>query len=70
MKKGKLLKEFKKFQKNENIQAEELKKISGGTCIMYCSNSQSDCDRDDYTLTSWGPIKDIDRREEDHSADM
>jgi len=64
MKKNNLLREFEKFQKNENIQAEELKKISGGTCIMYSSHSQSDCDRDDMTYTNHGDWVDIDQRHE------
>lgn len=64
MKKSKLLKEFEKFQKNESVQAEELAKISGGTCIFYCSHSQHDCDRDDYTLTNiGGKYQDIDHKE-------
>ena len=66
MKNSKLLAEFEKFQKNESVQAEELQKISGGTCIFYCSNSQHDCDRDDYTYTSRGEYKDIDAYEEPH----
>ena len=64
MKKSKLLKEFEKFQKNESVQAEELAKISGGTCNFYCSNSIGDCDQDDYTLTNSGKWQDIDHREE------
>lgn len=60
MKKGKLFEEFSKFQKNESIQAKELKKVSGGTCIFYTSHSQSDCDRDDQTYTYFKDYKDID----------
>ena len=65
MKKSKLLKEFEKFQKNETVQAEELAKISGGTCIFYTSYSQHDCDRDDQTYTNLnGKYQDIDHRED------
>lgn len=65
MKKGKLFQDFSKFQKNESIQAKELKKVSGGTCIFYTSHSQSDCDRDDQTYTYKKDWKDIDAVLED-----
>ena len=69
MKKSKLLKEFEKFQKNESVQAEELQKISGGTCIFYSSHSQSDCDTDDQTYTYSCKWRDIDYREDIGPAD-
>ncbi len=45
------LKEFEKFQKNKKIQVTEMEKVSGGTCIFYCSHSQSDCDKDDSSTS-------------------
>ena len=68
MKNSKLLQQFERFQKSESVQAEELSKINGGTCVFYCSSSQGDCDRDDYTLTYVHGKKDIDAVEVDEHS--
>jgi hypothetical protein len=46
------LKEFEDFEKDARIQVTEMQKISGGTCVFYCSSSFGDCDVDDATA-SW-----------------
>jgi hypothetical protein len=63
-------KEFAKFQKNKKIQTQEMEKLSGGTCIFYCSSSLSDCDRDDHSTSYQNGVPvDIDKSRDNPSTE-